>query len=939
MGSPSRFRWLDLGAALFFGATGGSTLVQAQPAGSIHGTVTDDRRNPLVGAIVRTTSAGGFATTDQTGRYRVAGVGAGEVLVIVSYIGFRPDTVRITVRSGEETAADALLQPLATALPELSVIAGRARGDALALNEQKEAPNLVNVVSAEVITSLPNTNVADAIGRLPGVTLERDEGEGKYVQIRGTEPRLSNVTIDGVHVPAPEGGARNVKLDVIPSDLIGTIELNKTLSADLDGDAIGGSVNLVTKRPGDRPTYSIGGLGGYTNLQGGRSLYQVSGTFGQRFGADHRLGLMIGGTYDWNGRGIDDVEPVVSTFNNCGGTGATAVWCGGEDYRRYQYQRSRIGFAGALDYRLGPASSVYIRGLFSGFRNYGFRWATSPAPGSFLTATQTNQDGTTGAGVQNRQPNEQIYDVVAGGAHDLGGARIDYSASLARSRQDRTNQRTTSFASTFSDVAYKVDFPDGVTPRFVPMNGRNINDPTTYVLDGSTLNNDHTFERDLAAAVNVSLPYRAGHGGVFKVGAKIRSGHKEQSIADQFFSGDEATTMDHMLATFSQAGYYKSQYPLGPVPDYDKTEAYLASHPSVLSLNATKGHLRNDPNNYVAAERVAAAYAMNTVEFGPVLLQAGVRLEHTSSDYTGNKVLVDTQGHYTSTQPVTGGANYTNVLPSIQVRYAIDGLTNLRAAVGAGIARPVIGTLVPFATENDKKQEISAGNPTLKPTKATNLDLLVEHYFASVGVISAGAFYKDLRDPIYPGVASVITSGTYAGYAQVRAENGPKAHLYGVELAWQQQLTSLPGALSGLGILANYTHAWSRALFPDGAGRTDKPSLLRQAPDLFNVGLTYDRDGFSARAALTYNGPSIFQYNYQDGVTGGTTGPNGDIYLYSRSQIDAQVSYRLHSGLEFYANGLNLNNAVFGFYQGASPYTIQREYYGPSVSFGARVRR
>src|SRR5207237_9814729 len=144
----------------------------------------------------------------------------------------------------------------------------------------------------------------------PSVTLERDEGEGKYVQIRGLEPRLSNVTVNGVNVPSPESGVRQIKLDVIPADLVESVEINKTLSANQDGDAIGGSVDLVTKTAEERPTLYLNGIGGYTPIVGGRSLSEFDGTIGQRFGASKKLGILFGGSYDWNGRGIDDLEPV-----------------------------------------------------------------------------------------------------------------------------------------------------------------------------------------------------------------------------------------------------------------------------------------------------------------------------------------------------------------------------------------------------------------------------------------------------------------------------------------------------------------------------------------------------------------------------------------------------------------------------------------------------
>ena len=193
---------------------------------------------------------------------------------------------------------------------EVLVAAPRPSAEASAINIQRTADNIVQVLPSEVIRSLPNANMADALGRLPSVTLERDEGEGKYVQIRGTEPRLTNTTIDGINIPSPESGVRQIKFDAIPADIVEAVEINKTLQANMDADGIGGSVNLVTKTAGERPTMTFGEVGGYTPIVNGRGDTEATGTIGQRFGAQKRLGLLIGGSYDWNGRGIDDIEPV-----------------------------------------------------------------------------------------------------------------------------------------------------------------------------------------------------------------------------------------------------------------------------------------------------------------------------------------------------------------------------------------------------------------------------------------------------------------------------------------------------------------------------------------------------------------------------------------------------------------------------------------------------
>src|SRR6202011_2912309 len=257
------------------------------------------------------------------GRFTIGNVAPGEYSITVSYVGLLPFSTTITVIPGQVTRVDAVLQ-VAGVTEEVTVRAERPRGEAQALNRERTADNIVQVLPAEVITSLPNINIADAVGRLPSVSLERDEGEGKYVQIRGTEPRLSNVTIDGVHVPSPEA-VRNVKLDVIPADLIDSVEINKTLSANQEGDAIGGSVNLVTKKATDQPFVTVIGMGGYTPIAGGRRLDQFGATAGKRFGREKRLGVMFGGSYDWNGRGIDDIEPAPGVTSSANGDFANGV--------------------------------------------------------------------------------------------------------------------------------------------------------------------------------------------------------------------------------------------------------------------------------------------------------------------------------------------------------------------------------------------------------------------------------------------------------------------------------------------------------------------------------------------------------------------------------------------------------------------------------------
>src|SRR6266581_7288813 len=344
-----------------------SPLHAQERRGAITGHVTDSTGGALIGAQISVQPKGATVVSDAQGQFFVNYLEPGNYTVTVSYVGFAPVTKTVTVTAGQSANADAKLEVQSQNLQVL-VTAERASGEAEAVNREITADNIVQVLPADVIRSLPNANMADALGRLPSVTIERDEGEGKYVQIRGTEPRLANATIDGVNTPSPESGVRQIKLDSIPADIVESVEINKTLQANMDPDGIGGSVNLVSKTAGERPTVNISGMGGYTPIINGRGLVETAGTVGQRFGPNKRFGALIGGTYDWNGRGIDDLEPVpdIAAFPG----GSSARYFEAIDIREYRYYRSRWGLAGSVDYKPSDGSTIYIRGLYnSDFKN------------------------------------------------------------------------------------------------------------------------------------------------------------------------------------------------------------------------------------------------------------------------------------------------------------------------------------------------------------------------------------------------------------------------------------------------------------------------------------------------------------------------------------------------------------------------------------------
>jgi TonB-dependent receptor len=353
--------------------------------------------------------------------------------------------------------------------------------------------------------------------------------------------------------------------------------------------------------------------------------------------------------------------------------------------------------------------------------------------------------------------------------------------------------------------------------------------------------------------------------------------------------------------------------------------------------------LGSDPANYNLTERVTAGYIMNTLQFGRWRLQTGLRLEATQLSILGYNVTNDVNGNWTGTTPVLQNQWYIDPLPSVQLRYGLTADSDIRVVYGRGLSRPNPYDLVPYSTvdQSTNPYTISLGNPSLKAEHANDYDVLYEHYLKPYGVIQAGFFYKQLSDAIYY-TTSLDTTSPLCPVSQGTCPtstiiNGSNAHVGGIELAYLQQFSSLPGALGGLGLAANYTYTYSQA--SGLPGRSDTPALQRQAPNSFNIGPSYDRGRVSVHVGMTYNGPMIYQYQYQtstDTSDLGLKGPAGDIYLYPHFQLDAQVSYRIGHGLTALVNGENLTNEVFGFYTGSPIYVDQREYYKPTISVGFR---
>jgi TonB-dependent receptor len=960
---------LFLFAGLLVLAQPNRTIAQGRK-GAISGHVTDNSGGVLQGAQISVESKDISAVSDVQGQFYINALDPGNYTLTVTYVGFQTYTGKVDVAAGQVANFEAKLEVGSQNL-EVLVTAERASGEAEEINRQLTADNLVQVLSSDVIRSLPNANMADALGRLPSVTLERDEGEGKYVQVRGTEPRLTNVTIDGISVPSPENFGRQIKLDAIPADIVESVEINKTLQANMDADGIGGSVNLVTKTAGERPTVNVSTMGGYTPIIGGRGLIETTGTVGQRFGSNKRFGALIGGSYDWNGRGINDMEPSPDAINNNGAPGA--AFPDNADLRNYRYYRTRWGLAGSTDYKLAEGSNIYLHGFYSDFKNYGERWVYNIADNTPTVTLINGSGGNPTFNASIRRPDYAIANLVAGGKHVLTTAWFAWDVAASRARQlergdPQANFRATpAFQATGSACQYnQAATTDIYHPQWSQSCFTEIGNPANFQLhDFDVLGHGLTAQLNLQITGAGAKRYHLGSRlATIEVGGGYRNAHKfDDSFRTNYAPNSTAPVSALLLSNFTNtvtnSDYYGGGYKQGPFADWAKVLAYFNANPSQFSLRRGQLGPGDNATNYDLVEKVGAGYVMNTVDLtNRIRLVAGLRFENTVLDTT-----VPTFGacaNRTNTGScglVNSSGSYLKPLPSASLRFRLDNDTDVRVVYGRGLGRPnptdiAQAVSVTFAGPGAAGNTATLGNPNLKAETADNIDILIEHTLKPFGQISAGVFYKNITDPIVnTTVKESFTPPPNTGepadiYHVTQSINAGSARLIGFEAAYLQHLTFLPGLLGGLGISANYGYTSSR--ITDLPGRSDNPRLLRSAPNTWNISPTYDRGRLSVRAGFSYNQANIFAYQFQDGKTplpdgtipgatqGGLNGPNSDNYLYSHLEIDIQGSYRMVHGLSFVMYGLNLNNEVFGFYNGSTQYWNQREYYRPTVAAGIR---
>lgn len=866
----------------------------------ITGVVLDaESKLPLVGASVQIIETKYQTNTNQSGDFLLYSTPR-TITIKASYIGFETQSITVKVKDGESKP---LVIALVTPIQELKgiTVTGLLQGQAKALNQQKNADNIVNIVAADQIGRFPDPNAAEALQRVSGVNIQRDQGEGRYVFVRGLAPQFTNVSVNGEQIPSPEADVRFVALDAIPADQLASMEVYKTLTPDLDGDAVGGSINLITRVAESEKTNLSGSIvGGYNALMNKPNL-QGSLQFDKRY-FDNKLGILLNASYYHNDLGSDNIENDVLENEF--------------ELRDYELTRTRRGLSTTIDYRFNSNHSLYLKGLSTEFtdREWRRRYVFLPEDGEIERLTKDRFEA------------QSVNTVNLGGKNNFKKFSIDYDLQYSLGFQDTPYDHEAVFIGEFD---YAIDNSDYNQPI---INNTAYLDNTAYEFDELEMGSSYTRDQNIAARINLTVPFQMGkYQGTIKTGGKIRMKNKDLVIENNKFEAlTDIPTLNEFEGGLWDQQFFNNAYQMGNPLDINTLISYYNANPEQFELNIEDKLIDEAVEAFDAQEAVYAGYLMAREQFGKMTIITGVRYEHTTGVYNSRDVVIAPNGDLQEIRPVTGEVSYGFLLPSLNLKYALKPNTNLRAAVSSSYSRPNFGQIVPAQEANLEDNEASVGNPNLRPVRSTNYDLLAEHYFGNVGVISGGIFYKALTDFIY--TRSIFNSQyplntpnpIATGVLVRQAQNGDNAQLFGMEFNFQRKLDFLPGVFSFTNLNVNYTYTQSQAILQSRSADEDNPDLQEtivlpgSTTHMGNIALAYDKQKFSMRVAVNYNGAYLSEV--------GDVSEN-DLYVKARLQLDLTASYTINKHFRVFVEGLNLTNQPYETYMGDQTRITQREFY------------
>ena len=857
-------------------------------------------------------------TSDVNGFYTFPNLDPGTYTVKVSYVGYSPVELKITIPAGRTLEKDVVLNE-GVELQEV-VVGGAFQGQRRAINAQKSNLGITNVVSADQVGKFPDSNIGDALKRISGINVQYDQGEARFGQVRGTSADLSSVTVNGNRVPSAEGDTRNVQLDLIPADMIQTIEVNKVVTPDMDADAIGGSINLVTKNsPYKRSIAATAGTG--YNWISEKAQLNLGFTYGDRF-FNNKLGLMVSASYQNAPSGSYDTE---FTWDKDG-----KAYVNDYQMRQYYVTRERQSYSAALDWDISTNHKLTFKGIFNNRNDWENRYRTNlkdlEPDGSATVRIQTKAG--TPDNRNARLERQRTMDFSLGGEHLFGLLSMDWHASYAKASEERPNERYIDFQ--LKKQKFDIDLSNERQPFASPKDGSTMTLNDEFSLKELTEQQEDIKEQDLKFSANFKLPFKNGN--KLKFGAKVVRKTKDKTVDFYEYSPlDEDAFMENSLKnTVDQSNKHfmpNSKYQTGIYASKEYTGALDLNNPALFEKEQVQEELAG---NFEARETVSSGYVrFDSKITDRIELMSGLRIENTNLAYTGRT--------YDADEDITGKTerqrnSYINFLPSLLVKWNVNDDFKVRGSFTQTLSRPKYSALVPSVNIKRSDNEITIGNPELKPTTSYNFDLSADYYFRSIGLVSAGIFYKKIDDFI---VDQVSTNYEYQGNVYTRftqPKNAGNANLLGVELSYQRDFGFIAPALKCIGFYGTYTYTHSRVEDFNFEGRENEEGLSMPGSPAHtaNASLYFEKAGLNIRVSYNFAsdfidemGESTFYDRYYDKV----------------NYMDANASYTFGKKIKttFYAEANNLLNQPLRYYQGTKDRTMQAEYYGVKVNAGVKI--
>lgn len=958
-------------------------VLHAQQA-TVMGTIMDSKtKDLLIGASVIVKGTGFGTISDINGNYILQGIPAGDIVVAVSYIGYEMQEIQLTLKKGETRQLNISMVDMSILTGEV-IITAQARGQQAAINQQMNASGIVNVISTEKLQELPDANVAEAIGRLPGLMTQREGGEGQKIVIRGLEPKYNTVSINGMIAPSTDPNDRSTDLNMVASEIIGGVEVMKAITADKDADGLGGTVNLILK---DAPE----GLKATANLQGGyhsqiNNIGNLKGSvyLSNRF-FNNSLGAIVVGSVEGVDRSNDKMDVgylVQGNPDTQNGETFVRPWLDKLRLQSNLVKRTRYNVSVNLDYVLGSTKIKATNMLSMMYKNQFIRekqYAVGDQNMRFVQKDNRNMDMILSNTIE-------ISHNFWGTTLDYGGGR-SYSAQQTRYNHDLDFRIASPFVTPASELKY-------LEPNLVP-NPVNINDNiANYYLYSGTFNDIQAPETELSAWLNWKVPYSIGSNikGYIKIGGKYRQKDRDKDSSRDFTRFDRTDRLTQAkinspeLALSSVGGYIglssfldnnfsttdflNGRYPFLNV-DYalkrDMVSDFYDTNKD-LYANIMTAMIQDD---YTGHEELYAGYLMTEMNVGKWLtFIPGIRYDYTYMKYGGysgdnipSDLTVETSVSYSFNEESNNFAYY---LPQIHLRLKPANWFDIRLALTQTLSRPDFELLAPRTQVTATQQFVDYSRTNLRPAKSTNYDAILTFYNKDWGLFTIGGFYKNIDDFIFvrnaviksnseTSVESLGLSPALNGFTIRYPQNNPHpARLWGVEFDVQTSLKKLDGFWKGIVLSANMSFMQSRTEYnetlilraanPDYGkpGNTEgrfirinkdttyTDRLLMQPSMLANVSLGYDYKKFSARMSYSYQDDILITEQHRsDGADKETT--------LGFSKWDLQVNQRINKYFSIFANMSNISNSPDISIRKITGYTKTMEYYGYTAYLGIKL--